>query len=511
MADGDFWTPFCFFLVSVAYTIGWTAISSMLAFYKQLYGPQILLQLNTAFFLPSIPILLIQTQCDAQINRSLGIATATACRLFVGLGGSAIICALYPFYAESVPYLLWITAFLGVFSGIAFGSSYQLVAYFEPVNTVALTTGYVGSGPIVLLLELFLQVGPKPSVGQIVALFELVAAFTIAGLLAALGLLYSHWQALEVSDCATRQHLLPSKQPEVTVRPAAPCTSSPRRRHADRMPERRDSFATDRRGTSSSASSRLSQTALFSSGDSGSTLELNQQGSGLGLAHPHSQLSIQTERAASIGSMLGWPVSPHASELDKLLAEPPSEPSASRIMTGIWPAAFSLFLSVGTSILVFPFFTFVPTSGWLGSMLPQVLFAARTIADIVGRLIPRTDCISTRWGMVAAGLVKTGITPLFFCYLAAGLAWRSDIMAIAYIFIFWLMSGYINTCAYLVAPEWASLGGSAKAGALMALTFQTACLIALFLAFALEDLAKSIVQEQPRNLLQDLAPSLTPL
>ena len=32
-----------------------------------------------------------------------------------------------------------------------------------------------------LLLELFLQVGPKPSVGQIVVLFELVAAFTIAG------------------------------------------------------------------------------------------------------------------------------------------------------------------------------------------------------------------------------------------------------------------------------------------------------------------------------------------
>ncbi len=41
--------------------------------------------------------------------------------------------------------------------------------------------GYVGSGPIVLLLELFLQIGPQPSSGQIVVLFELVAAFTIAG------------------------------------------------------------------------------------------------------------------------------------------------------------------------------------------------------------------------------------------------------------------------------------------------------------------------------------------
>ena len=78
------------------------------------------------------------------------------------------------------------------------------------------------------------------------------------------------------------------------------------------------------------------------------------------------------ERAASVASLPAWPASPHGADLDKLLAEPPTEPSASRIMTGIWPAAFSLFLSVGTSILVFPFFTFVPTSGYLGSMLPQV-------------------------------------------------------------------------------------------------------------------------------------------
>ncbi len=45
----------------------------------------------------------------------------------------------------------------------------------------------------------------------------------------------------------------------------------------------------------------------------------------------------------------------------------------------------------------------------------------------------------------------------------------------------------------------------------MALTFQSACLIALFLAFALEDMAKSIVQEQPRNLLQAFPPALAPL
>lgn len=39
---------------------------------------------------------------------------------------------------------------------------------------------------------------------------------------------------------------------------------------------------------------------------------------------------------------------------------------------GIWPAALALFLSVSTSILVFPFFPYVPSSGTFGDALPQV-------------------------------------------------------------------------------------------------------------------------------------------
>ena len=39
---------------------------------------------------------------------------------------------------------------------------------------------------------------------------------------------------------------------------------------------------------------------------------------------------------------------------------------------GIWAAALALFLSVSTSILVFPFFPYIPSSGYFGDALPQV-------------------------------------------------------------------------------------------------------------------------------------------
>ena len=38
----------------------------------------------------------------------------------------------------------------------------------------------------------------------------------------------------------------------------------------------------------------------------------------------------------------------------------------------MWPAAAALFLSIAASMLVSPFFTYVPSSGWLGDLLPQV-------------------------------------------------------------------------------------------------------------------------------------------
>ncbi len=53
-----------------------------------------------------------------------------------------------------------------------------------------------------------------------------------------------------------------------------------------------------------------------------------------------------------------------------LLALRPSWPQA--LAHGIWPAALALFLSVSTSILIFPFFPYVPTSGYFGDALPQV-------------------------------------------------------------------------------------------------------------------------------------------
>jgi hypothetical protein len=69
---GGKWTVFRFFLVSVAFTSVWIAVSSNLTEYKQLYGPQVLLQLNIAYYVPSIPLLLLSSFFDEALERKLG-------------------------------------------------------------------------------------------------------------------------------------------------------------------------------------------------------------------------------------------------------------------------------------------------------------------------------------------------------------------------------------------------------------------------------------------------------
>jgi hypothetical protein len=57
----------------------------------------------------------------------------------------------------------------GLFGGIAFSAAYQLVARFANKNVIALGLGCSASGPLVLLLELALEMGPNPTHTQLVS------------------------------------------------------------------------------------------------------------------------------------------------------------------------------------------------------------------------------------------------------------------------------------------------------------------------------------------------------
>lgn len=125
----------------MAYKLAWTAISSLLSQFSRDYGPQVLLQLNVAYFLPSIPVLLLQTSFNDVMDRKLGMAKATLFRLTLGLGSLVLLMAYFPYLATTHASLLATTVMVGLSYGVAFGTSYQTASKFPATCTVMLTTG----------------------------------------------------------------------------------------------------------------------------------------------------------------------------------------------------------------------------------------------------------------------------------------------------------------------------------------------------------------------------------
>jgi hypothetical protein len=67
--------------LQVSFKVPWTAISSLLGqFSKQFNRPAILLQLNLAYFLPSMPMLLLQSVIMDRLEQAMGAPKAAVLR-----------------------------------------------------------------------------------------------------------------------------------------------------------------------------------------------------------------------------------------------------------------------------------------------------------------------------------------------------------------------------------------------------------------------------------------------
>lgn len=114
---------------------------------------------------------------------------------------------------------------------------------------------------------------------------------------------------------------------------------------------------------------------------------------------------------------------------------------------------------------------------------PQVLFYVRLIGDIAGRMVPRRLQATTARGLLLWAAFKMALVPLLFGCIFTPEATGGDAVAVAVVALFWVLSGYLNTCSYIVAPTLVPLGQKPRASGLMTIAFQSACFGALLLAY----------------------------
>jgi hypothetical protein len=418
-------------------------------------------------------------------------------------------------------------------------SSGRLVSRFANKNTIALGIGCSASGPLVLALQLALRVGEHPSRRQHLLLYETIAAVVAAGLWATVSLLLRHWDAVEAS---TQPHEEQAELEEGLLEAAAAAAAAlaalaggggaaggaaPPSPGAPPSPP-----AALRRASPSSslfrhpslppliAYSQLEPFQTYLSEDSewpahagwwqrarrrraASAAAARQERSGHSVAEAvaprraRSESPPREESAAAKGAApdsLGAPPPPAAAA-----AAPPEASSegsnegsaaASPALAAarlIWPALVAIGLQASVALALFPFFTYLPSSGLLGESLPKVLFFGRIFADLAGRTLPRLPALrpASIWPVLALAAGHLAVAPLFFLYLKSPPRWHSDGAAVAYVAAVWCASGYINTAANMCAPRMVPPQLKSAAAGLMALCYQTGHVVALALATTL--------------------------
>lgn len=165
----------------------------------------------------------------------------------------------------------------------------------------------------------------------------------------------------------------------------------------------------------------------------------------------------------------------------------------------IWPCAASLAINAISSFMVFPFFTYLKSDGWLGAQLPKILFFVKINIDIVGRSLPNAPRLVLRSGraLLAIALFKVSVggetkkrdsdahssdkvasslslhadllvcmctcmhiytqavlEGAFFMYLFLCPPSRlTDLGVCAFVGVFWLLAGFISTTSYMLASR----------------------------------------------------------
>ncbi|GAX74520.1 hypothetical protein CEUSTIGMA_g1969.t1 [Chlamydomonas eustigma] len=606
-----------FFFISVGYMMTWVLITSELGYYSKRFGPQILLQLNFAFYIPSIPVLLLSGQMEKFLDHRFGKIESMAIRLVSSLAGNLAICASFPFTTKTHDTLLWTVVMLGIVSAIAFSTSYQLVQWFRHADIIALGIGTVGSGPLVLIIQLGLvQLVAWPERWQWITMFETSAAIILVGFISCISLFVQYFSIMKGTKTFTDPSIPPSRpgsalkdtdastplleavheeqimaeervagtpvntsgfisgrgvspfqsrsywynsregafaaqdqdedwHMELAMAPTsnniilAPDSGMPfvmyhpkdlipgsyddnyvpilsRRsepldnRRLSLSPSKLESFASMRRAQPSTCSVAFKKYRAHSFGVPSNFNEQDTNAITSVQSFPsvqHSTHSIHKVSALRVGDNLpcstransgvvplsqshqqegglaqGVDAKRELGDDDAGSEEMTLAEETSATIAIIWPVLLSFLTCVTVLYTIFPFFTYIPSSGLLGDQLARILFFTRLGADTVGRFAPRLKALVTKSPTVLLSMSATMVTAAVILIVYIKGSVYNDIFAVGVIVFLWLSAGYINTCANFLAPSMVPDHLRVRASALMALTFQVAHFAGLILA-----------------------------
>lgn len=158
--------------------------------------------------------------------------------------------------------------------------------------------------------------------------------------------------------------------------------------------------------------------------------------------------------------------------------------SYSEVLVEIRSYAMVLFATVFGSIVIFPFYSYVPSSSSsevTQRFLPMYMFYTKSFSDLASRVaclfLPKVASASV---LLWCSLARLSFVPYFLAYCFTNVFYQSDLLILGAVAFYSFTSGLFITYAYTLVPtKDSSAEYTRKASSMMSVTFQLAITAAL--------------------------------
>mmetsp|Transcript_66440 Transcript_66440/g.130291 ORF Transcript_66440/g.130291 Transcript_66440/m.130291 type:complete len:551 (-) Transcript_66440:273-1925(-) len=441
-------------LISCGYMVSWTSIGSLISYFKARQGADFYVKLYFAFYLPGLPMSLLQQRYDEDIDRRMGSARAFMLRVTVGMGVKIGMLFFMPFvpslFSQSqIPtVMLLCLVVMGTMTWMIHGTACQLCSMFPPSSTAWLQTGFRTPEIYTVVMVSALGLGAKATEAHVFVFYFVTAAVVGVGTLS--------WFVVARSKPAL--HYFSLKDETYALRDSK---------------SKAESAANEER--SSLLGNQINNKSGGSVGGQGSARGQGSSGSGSSGSQGYSNRTAEKCQVAGGGQGI---------------AELGVDETKEMVAQVIRPCRVAIFLNIWSSIFTAAFFAYVKPAGNRDTEV--ILYFVRLFSDLVGRplaRLPRPWFLKTKDNLVVVAWVRLLLMAVFFAYIAFDWFPKNDYFVVGLVCVFSVLSGYLAVLSYeYAAASLQTKAGQSMAGTLMNSTFQMAAFIAVLMGVIVSEL-----------------------
>jgi hypothetical protein len=460
-----------FLFISFGYMLPWTSLGSLISYYKNTYSANFYVKLYCAYYLPGLPVALLQHRFDSYLDNKYGSKNTYLWRGIFSFV-SMILILVSMVWLEQKVVLLILFAMLGACGWLCHGTASMLASMYPSTAIAYLQTGFRCPEIYTIAAVAVLQIGKTATVENLDTFYILTASVVMIGL------------ACWIIICRTQTSIIFFNAKDKRTESINDMERTPL------LNNKNETIDNKEYGKDNNTESKAKQTTaeyVKRRDRSGSNIESELGGSDDDITKGTDVRTESKDETKYVKDTKNQAASSYKKPIERakiLLRAMEDASMKSSVFQTVWPLCLALTITMWCSIFQASFFAYVDSPQ--GRDIEQILYFIRLFSDLAGRpltRVPRPWFLKKSRQILIAAILRVSLMILFFVYVLVPSFPRSDVFICIIVSIFSLLSGYFTVLIY----EYAAEDGLDKAAqtyatALLNICFQLAAFTAVLLS-----------------------------